>query len=326
MEYPNYTIISYCCDKYPGIGGVARYDSQLNIIFPSRVFFTGPKQKNLMLEFLSKCSNPIVITDNHLSCDIPNQYPILLVHHGCAKTTSERTPNWDKYWRDLCCNGQNIMLNYRDPLKTWIISISKACSDDFTKYYSDSYTKFKRLDILHPSEFNDSIYKNTFNSNPKVLGNWAHEKKGKDLIPDLIKNSKQFEFIQLNISPGKNESLENFNKRKQQIYLDSDIFLQISVSEGNSYATLDALLCGLVVVASNVGLFYADVPDDCFVKIPWEKNNDIDFVLEKINYAWENRDILSANGRNWYLKNCSFIDWRKKMYTVIEEFSKHNYS
>ena len=30
--------------------------------------------------------------------------------------------------------------------------------------------------------------------------------------------------------------------------------------------TLDALLCGLIVVSTNVGLFFKDVPDDCFVK------------------------------------------------------------
>ena len=59
-------------------------------------------------------------------------------------------------------------------------------------------------------------------------------------------------------------------KRKQNIYLQSDIFLQISNSEGNSYATLDALICGLPIVSSNVGLFYKDVPEDCFVKLEWD--------------------------------------------------------
>ena len=59
-----------------------------------------------------------------------------------------------------------------------------------------------------------------------------------------------------------NGDIEKFNNDKQQIYCNSDIFLQLSNSEGNSYATLDALLCGLVVISSNVGLFYKDVPED----------------------------------------------------------------
>ena len=42
-----------------------------------------------MLEYLKKCKNPVIITDNHLSCDIPNNYNVILVHHGVAKTQKE---------------------------------------------------------------------------------------------------------------------------------------------------------------------------------------------------------------------------------------------
>ena len=59
-------------------------------------------------------------------------------------------------------------------------------------------------------------------------------------------------------------------------------FYKYPNSEGNSYATLDALICGLPVVASNVGLFYKDVPEDCFVKIEWRKNHDVEYI-RKIN-------------------------------------------
>lgn len=73
-----YTLISYCNDTWPHIGGVARYDTQLSITFPQRYFFKGPQQKKELINFLKICDNPIVITDNHLACDIPNKYPILL--------------------------------------------------------------------------------------------------------------------------------------------------------------------------------------------------------------------------------------------------------
>ena len=63
------------------------------------------------------------------------------------------------------------------------------------------------------------------------------------------------------------------------------MFLQISTSEGNSYSSLDALLCGMVVIASNMGLFYKDVPDDCFIKIDWKKNNDVEYVQNKLEYV-----------------------------------------
>jgi hypothetical protein len=315
----NYTLISYCCGTWPSTGGVARYDTQLNIIFPKRVFFAGPQEKGKMLDLLKKCKNPIVITDNHLSCDIPNDYPVLLVHHGCAMVTAERTTSWEPYWKNLCCNGQNKMLNYRNPNNTWIISISQACTDDFTRIYKDEYTKFKYFKVLHPSELNEKVVKNKFNDKPIVLGNWNHPKKGGNII-DKLKNNDFFKFEQLNVYPANNEPLEYFNKRKQEIYLNSDIFLQLSVSEGNSYATLDALACGLVVVASNVGLFYSDVPEDCFVKIEWERNGDVDYVIQKLNYAWENREKLSENARKWYLQNCNFADWKNKMYKIVNDF------
>ena len=155
----DYDLISYCNNKWPCIGGVSRYDMQLNMIFPKRKFFKGPEEKEKMINYLKNCEKPIIITDNHLACDIPNEYPILLVHHGCALTTSERNPDWDKNIRDICCNGQKKMLLYRQPNNTWIISISKACTDDFTKYYPELYPKFKRIDLLHPSEMNEDIYK-----------------------------------------------------------------------------------------------------------------------------------------------------------------------
>jgi len=321
----NSTIISYCCGTWPSTGGVARYDTQLNIIFPKRIFFTGPQDKGRMLNFLKKCKNPIVITDNHLSCDIPNEYPVLLVHHGCAITHAEREPEWDPYWKNLCCNGQNKMLTYRNPKNTWIISSSTFCKDQFTKYFNDDYLKFNNNLILHPTEFNETLCKNNFNVKPIILGNWNNPNKGGKIINEL-RNNNFFHFEKLNVQPHNNEPLENFNKRKQNIYLNSDIFLQLSLSEGNSYATLDALACGLVVVASNVGLFYSDVPEDCFVKIEWERNGDVNYVIEKLNYAWENREKLSANARKWYLENCNFADWRIKMHKIVEDFYNHNYN
>lgn len=312
------TIVHYCCGSYfeGNYGGVARYDYQVWKTFHNRVFFQGPRDKLKMLKFLENKKNPLVITDNHLSCDIPNKYMVLLIHHGCARTTAERNPDWGEPWKSLCVNGQNKMLTYRSIRNTKIVSISQSCSDDFTKYYGQNYTKFNRVDILHPSELDENRYKTKFNDKPIVLGNWVHVKKGQALIPTLKKKLNQFTFQQLDVKLNGND-FDDFNRRKQDIYLNADIFLQIGNSEGNSYATLDALLCGMVIVASNVGLFYKDVPDNCFVKLEWEKNNNIKYVESKLIDAWERREELSKNARKWYLDNYRFIDWEKKMKDII---------
>ena len=316
-------IIHYCCGSYDQSyhGGVARYDYHIKLAFPNRIFFEGPRQKIQMLNFLKKCKNPIVITDNHLSCDIPNEYKCILVHHGCAKTTATRNPTWCEPWKSLCCNGQNKMLSYRDPKKTIIISISQSCTDDFTKFYGEKYTQFKRYDILHSSELQENVFKKKFNKTPIILGNWEHIKKGKKELPRLVKTLHNIHFKQLNVKI-QNCDISRFNKIKQVIYCTSDMFLQLSTSEGNSYATLDALLCGLVIISSDVGLFYKNVPDDCFVKIDWKKLNDIPYLIEKIKYAWNNKERLAKNAREWYMKNYRFIDWKIKMHKLVKDFNK----
>lgn len=324
-----YTIISYCNNTYPSYGGVARYDTQLKIIFPDRIFFKGPQEKDKLLKFLESAIQPIVITDNHLACDVPLHIPTLLVHHGCAMTTAERNPTWDKYWKDLCCNGQNKMLSYRDPKNTWIISTAKSCTYDFTRYYSNLYTRFKIIDILHTSELNESISKEKFNNKPIILGNWNHIKKGKHLFPKLSDLLPEFEFKHLSVKPENNETLESFNLRKQKQYLECDMYLMISNSEAGPYTSIDAMNCGLVNISTNVGIFEFDVPEEAFIKLDFTKcygnNIDYEYIKNKIIFAWKNKEQLSKNARNWYLKNTKFGDWKIKMQDLVENFYKEMY-
>ena len=82
---------------------------------------------------------------------------------------------------------------------------------------------------------------------------------------------------------------------------------------------MDALLCGLPVVSTNVGLFYKDVPEDCFVKIEWNRKNDMKYVKEKLLYAWENKEEIGRKGREWYMKNCRMMDWKDNMWNIVNK-------
>ena len=218
------------------------------------------------------------------------------------------------------------MLSQRNHNNTTIISISQFCTDEFTKFYPKIYPKFKRIDILHTSELNENKFIKKFNKTPNILGNWTCINKGSNIIPRLKENKNfNFKFNKLNVKI-QNGDIHDFNKRKQDIYLQNNMFLQISTSEGNSYASLDALLCAMVVIASNVGLFYKDVPDDCFVKIDWKKNNDVKYVQSKLEYAWKNRETIGKKGREWYLKNCNFINWKIKMHKLVKDFYEEQYN
>lgn len=315
------TIIHYCCGSYDigDFGGVARYDYHISLLYPHRIFVKGPQQKKFLLDLLVNVDEPLVITDNHLSCDIPNTYNILLVHHGSALTHAEREPQWSPYWKKLCCNGQENMLNYREPEKTKIISISQFCYDEFMRFFPKIYPTFDNKLILHTSELNKNKYKITFNDKPNVLGNFKGFIKGEHIYNKLKSTRSDFVFNTLNISYNKNKhkSYEEYNKEKQQIYINNDIFLQLSLCEGYSYATLDAFLSGNVIVATDVGLTYKDVPEDCYVKLDYTKITDINYILDKLQYAWENKETLSKNAREFYLENCNMNKWKKDMNDIV---------
>lgn len=306
-------IVHYCIGSYDigDNGGVARFDYQLKQVFPDRKYFKAPEQKLELCKYLNNCKNPLVFTDNQFAIDIPNCFNTVIIHHGCAKTHAIREPTWEKSIRDLCCDGQNRMLIYRYPLTTKILSCSQFCSDEFEKHYPLQYVNFKKEKILHPSELKESCDKKYWNNVPVILGNWSTENKGSKVVEALSKDHTLiFQKLDVKVING---DIETFNKRKQDIYLQSDVFLQLSLCEGNAYSTIDALICGLPIVASNVGLFYKDVPEDCFVKIEWEKNNDIDYIKEKIKYALQNKEILSKKAKEWYMNNIRFEDWKQKI-------------
>ena len=151
-----------------------------------------------------------------------------------------------------------------------------------TKYFGQQYTQFKRYDILNSCDLDESHYKTRFNeTSPIVLGNWNDHKKGSEYISAIQQSMPNFTFKQLQVYL--RNSIEDFNQEKQKIYVNSDIFLQLSVSEGNSYATLDAVMCGLVIIATDVGLFFKDVPDDCFVRLDWRRLGDIPILKNESN-------------------------------------------
>ena len=320
-------IIHFCASSYETgcVGGVARFDDHVKRAFPHRIHFS-QRQIREMYNYLNKNRDAIVITDNQLSVYVPNQIKTIIFHHGSARTNWERTyrnhPDGNAFYRNYV-EPQQRMLTYRNPSNTIIASISTACTEYFTNYYGKQYTKFKRYDIFHTSEFDENNYKLTFNESPIVLGNWLGKNKGKDILPILKSKAKEFTFKQLDIKPASlsERDLNDFTQKKQEIYNSADIFLQISNCEGNAYSTLDALICGLPIVASDVGLFYKDVPDNCFVKLDWKRNGDEEYVRNKLLYAWENKEILSKNARNWYMQNYRYVDWLVKVRKMVDDFS-----
>ena len=84
---------------------------------------------------------------------------------------------------------------------------------------------------------------------------------------------------------------------------------------------VDAMICGLPIVTTKVGLFFDDVPSNCFVELNLEKINSPEYIQERINYAWQNRYELSQNIRDYYLNNCKFNKWEKELLNLVTKFN-----
>ena len=144
MDEKNLVIISYCSNTYPySYGGVSRFDYCLSLIFPNRIFFKGPQQINQLLEYVSKNKNYVIITDNHLASQFPSHIPLIIVHHGVARTHLDRENDWDKKWKDLCVYGQDMIFHLRNPNNTLFVSPSLFCINEFERIYGKRYKEYR---------------------------------------------------------------------------------------------------------------------------------------------------------------------------------------
>ena len=327
QENKKIKIVHYCASSYflGDFGGVPRFDYQLSLVFPNRRFIQEGDILEL-LNYLYQNNDAIVLTDNHLSLEIPNDIKTIVVHHGCAKYNYLMNKH-DFSWFIKYVQPQSKMFYYRSKESTIFLSISEFTSKIFQQFYPIPYKRNRFTKILHPSELNQNIYKTEFNNKPIILGDWRSITKGEGLIKEIKKNLIKYKFKKLDIDikkPYTNEQINLFNKEKQKIYLNSDLFLNLSNSEGYSYAAVDAMICGLPIVTTRVGVFFNDVPSNCYVELDLEKLNDFNYLEERIEYAWQNRYELSKNIREYYLDRCNFNKWEKELRNLITNFNNEH--
>lgn len=316
-------VVHYCCGSYANglFGGVPRYDHQIALCFPSRIFFVAPLEREHMKHFVATCSagECLVIVDNHHALDVPLDTPCIVVHHGCAQEHAERAPSRE----DLIpmAKAQGRIWAERSPENTRVISISTFCTEMFMKHNGDSYARFDRILVLHSTEHDESLIWKPPHSlgghrqKIRVLGNFNGISKGSTRIKE-IEHDGRIDVKRLQIYPIAGESVHDFQLRKQREYASCDVFLQLSVHEGNSFASLDAVQIGMPIVATNVGLFYKDAPCDSFVSIGYRASADeiIHAILEADSRSRE----IGANARHFYMQKCRFRDWCDTMQNIVQ--------
>ena len=83
------------------------------------------------------------------------------------------------------------------------------------------------------------------------------------------------------------------------------------VKAKNEFGQLDSVYA---LYTKNLGFFYESIAN--YEKALPLLIEALD-VREKILEAWERKEELSKNCRQWYLDNCRFIDWEEKMKKLI---------
>ena len=104
---------------------------------------------------------------------------------------------------------------------------------------------------------------------------------------------------------------------KQQMYINADIYLCLSIVEGSSYSILDAMLNNLLIVSTDVGIMENEVNKDSFVNLKWN-NLKTKVIAKKVKYIWKNKEKYFNKSREEYFKIISWEVWSKKWNNLIK--------
>ena len=286
MRLIHYTPSNYESGSF---GGVARFDYELRKAFPS---ITSVLRQRDIPWYSLDINDTIVITDHSFIHEIPQPLKVIAVHHGMAAEHKKRNPAWDG---DIYVRQQAGMSTRP---KTWFVGIS-----EFTKRAAkEHHGIIDDIVILHAVDTAPIIKpKQGYN----VIGDWRTPSKGRDLIQKLREECPEFIFSQL--SCGKYD--------KANGYANQNIYLSLSACEGNSYAVMDAIACGLPVLSTTSGLFDGDYDERLGEVIPWKERGNANLINEKLQKIYDNYDKYNPIG--WMRDIIPFDKWKKQWQEFI---------
>ena len=223
--------------------GVGRFDFSLRRVFPDLKSLT-------VLPSLGP--DDVVITDNHLSCEVPAEIPTTVCHHGCARIHFDRDPAWRGERLKHVVELQRKMLEL--PNRTFVAP---------SAWVAEQFGNGAKV-IPHWVEPIEPLPKY---GKPKIIGDWRDNNKGYSTWKKLAAACPEWEFKPLQFTDGA-------GRRAQ--YGAASLYLCLSLSEGGSYSMCDAEAAELPVVTTDTGNYREF--DDAEV-IPWELRDDTEAVI-----------------------------------------------
>jgi hypothetical protein len=280
-------LFSYVAKRYEdgGFSGVPRFDYEIRKVFPEiRSVTSMPTDLD---------ANDIVITDNHYSLNVPQVVRTIGVHHGCAKTHFDRDPAWRNPDTSRIVLEQTRMFSFRN--RFWV-SPSEWVRGEFMRHVG--LPKPYAALIPHWVKRFGPVERRS-GSKPVVIGDWRDSNKGAGLIAQLREACPDIEFRPLSFR----------QDQKEKFYLDADLYLCLSTSEGAAYAVADAEACGLPIVTTDVGWVHEF--SDATV-IPWENREKADFVA-----SWIRTKLKEGRVKPSFFEAWTFDRWAEAWKTAV---------
>ncbi len=223
----------------------------------------------------------VVIADNHMSMQIPEVVRTIVVHHGSAKTHADRDPSWRTPGNLSMVGLQKDMFLKKN--RAWVAP-SAWVKRQFIEHYklSPDYAYV----IPHSVPMFGPVVKRN-RRRPVVIGDWRDSNKGAAIYKVLSEKFPCFEFRPLSFT-----TLDE----KKKAYLDADLYLCLSASEGAPYSVADAEACELPIVTTNVG--WCEEFEGATV-FPFEERVNAEFVGELIRGALERGRTTSSFFAKW---------------------------
>jgi hypothetical protein len=246
----------------------------------------------------------VLILTNQDAIRVDPEYAIIAVMHGSAQ---ERFNRAGEPWFGAVAPAQ---VEAAKRPKTFWVSCSDVCAHECYQHMGIQAERiiFGGLDtdLFFPSE----RQRKRDTARPVVLHHCVDACKGAGAIHGLIALAgDEFDFRLLNAAP----------EEVPAAMRTADMFLCLSVSEGCPYVVSEALASGLVVVTTDVGLYWRDYgPPGC--RIRWQDRSDVKLVANAVREAWKARHTL--NGRNWALRWLNLPQFGKAWIEAVAEAAK----
>jgi hypothetical protein len=227
----------------------------------------------------------ILIVTNEDAVKIPPDIAVIAIQHGCAGQVFERA---QVPWFGTV-DADQVKASKRP--RTYWVSCSEECAHEYFQrhgYHADRIIMGGLdTDRFFPSE--RQMLKDR--ARPVVLHYCVGKGKGEDAIgPVTAELGDEFLVKKLDAPV---EAVPDAMRT-------ADMFLCLSVSEGCPCVVNEALATGLVIVSTDVGLYWRAEDAPPGVSFRWQDRDDAKLVASAVRAAWKDRRRL--DGRRWALR------------------------